>query len=151
MRIVFTIFVFFAFIEAHAQTNLDEIRLNYIKALSDKNLCGKMLEELDSKKQQPIYLSYLGGFQAIWAKHLINPISKLKTFNKGKENIESAIQKDSDNPELRYIRLSVQKNAPFFLGYNDMVKTDTEFLKCHKNEISSVFVLENIELLLKNK
>ncbi len=148
MRIVCTIFLFFAFIEADAQTNLDEIRVNYIKALSDKNLCSKMIEELESNKQQPIYLSYLGGFQAIWARHLSNPISKLKTFNRGRKNIESAIQKDVNNPELRYIRLSVQKNAPFFLEYNDMVKTDIEFLQRHKNEISSVFVQENINQLL---
>lgn len=65
------------------------------------------------------------------AKHYLNPISKLKTFNNGKKILESAIEKDKLNPELKFLRLSIQENSPSFLGYHNNIKEDKLFLiKC---------------------
>lgn len=150
MRIIICLALLFSSVNSvFSQTSLDQIRLNYISAVSDKNTCKKMIEELELKTNDAIYLGYLGGFQAIWANHVGNPFSKLKTFNKGKANIEKAIKQDPNSPELRYIRLSIQKNVPGILGYNDMVDKDTEFLKLHKAQINSPSVLKNVDSLLK--
>lgn len=132
-----------------SQTSLDQVRLNYTKAVTDKEICKKMISELPLKIKEPIYLGYLGGFQAVWANHVGNPFSKLKTFNQGKANIEKAIKEDENNPELRYIRLSIQKNVPAILGYKSMIETDTEFLKLNKDKITSASLLKNIDSLLK--
>lgn len=129
---------------------LDEVRTNYNKLAADKELCKKMILELEeTKNNSDIHLAYLGGLQAIWANHVFSPISKLKTFNKGKKNIEKAIEKEPDNVELRFIRLSVQKNAPSFLGYQSNIKEDIEFIKNNRSEIKSDILNKHIEPLLK--
>ena len=131
-------------------SDLNEVRTSYSKAVLDKKLCKKMIEELElSKEKYVIALAYLGAYQTIWANHVFNPLSKLATFKKGKNNIELAISKEPENVEIRYIRFSVQKNAPSFLGYNSHLKEDKDFLVKNKKNINSDFVQKNIETLLK--
>src|SRR5690606_30883120 len=102
------------------------------------------------KNNSATHLAYLGALQAILAKHVFNPISKLNTFKEGKKNIEQAIKIEPDNAELRFIRLSIQKNAPSFLGYRSRINEDIEFIKKNRNLISSDILIENIETLLKD-
>ncbi|MFN3019818.1 hypothetical protein ACK1KB_02370 [Chryseobacterium sp. TY3] len=131
-------------------SDLNEVRMSYNKAVLDKKLCKKMIEELElSKEKSVIALAYLGAYQTIWANHVFNPLSKLATFKKGKNNIELAISKEPENVEIRYIRFSVQKNAPSFLGYNNNLKEDRDFLVKNKKNINSDFLQKNIETLLK--
>lgn len=131
-------------------THLEVVRANYDKVISDKKMCIEMIAELEKRKNNsPTHLVYLGGLQAVLANHVFNPISKLSTFNEGKKNIEQAIKNEPDNAELRFIRLSIQKNAPSFLGYRSSINEDTEFIKKNRNQISSDILLKNIETLLK--
>ncbi len=55
-----------------------------------------------------------------------------------------------DNIEIRFIRLSVQKNAPSFLGYNKNIKEDQLFIENNRREIRSPVLLKNIDKLLKH-
>ena len=127
--------------------DIDFVRTNYTASIKDKQLCSRMISELKKKNDRPINLGYLGGLQTIWANHVFNPINKLKTFKEGKNNIEKAIKLDPENVELRFIRLSIQKNAPLFLGYNSNINSDKEFIKSNQKTISSAIVRNNIEEL----
>lgn len=140
----------FVFISFNA-TGLDVVRANYNKLVSDKDLCKKMISELaETKDNSATHLAYLGGLQTIWANHVFNPISKLNTFKEGKKNIDQAIKKEPDNVELRFIRLSVQKNAPSFLGYKSNINKDTEFIRENRHQIGSEILQKMIETLLKD-
>jgi hypothetical protein len=127
--------------------DIDFVRTNYTASIKDKQLCSRMISELKKKNDRPINLGYLGGLQTIWANHVFNPINKLKTFKEGKNNIEKAIKLDPENVELRFIRLSIQKNAPLFLGYNSNINSDKEFIKSNQKTISSAIVRNNINEL----
>lgn len=116
---------------------MENIRANYAKAISNKKLCKAMIEELSVKTGNPVHLAYLGAFKVIWAKHIINPIAKFSTFNKGKKDIESAVKEAHNNVEIRFIRLSIQKNCPSFLGYNKDIEQDKEFIRGNENKITS--------------
>lgn len=130
--------------------NLDLIRANYDKVFLDRELCKKMIVELDREKNNSAtYLGYLGGLQTIWANHVFSPISKWNTFKKGKGNIEQAIKIEPENVELRFIRLSIQKNIPSFLGYKSNIDEDIEFIKKNRNQICIEILNNNIEMLLK--
>lgn len=128
--------------------DLEYVRANYDKAVTDKKLCRQLIEDLEKAEKSSLFLAYLGGLQTIWANHVFSPISKLNTFNQGKKNTEKAIASDKDNAEIRFIRLSVQKNAPSFLGYNSMIKTDKAFLRTHRTKITSQVVQNKIDKLL---
>lgn len=125
----------FYFMTSFDVGTLDKVRINYTKVVSDKELCEKMISELtELQNNSATHLAYLGGLQTIQANHVFSPISKLKTFNKGKKNIEQAIKSETENAELRFIRLSIQYNVPKFLGYSSDIDTDKNFvLKNFKN------------------
>lgn len=130
---------------------LDEARVNYSEVVSDKELCEKMIAELTKTKHiSATHLAYLGALQTIRANHVFSPITKLSTFKEGKKNIEQAINKEPNNAELRFIRLSIQKNAPSFLGYKSNMKEDTEFIRKNRHQIESLILQENIKAVLKD-
>jgi hypothetical protein len=64
--------------------------------------------------------------------------------------IELAIKNEPNNPEIRFIRLSIQKKAPKFLGYHSHIEADVLFLKKHRNEIDSEVVQKLINDLLND-
>ncbi|HET8810098.1 MAG TPA: hypothetical protein VFM65_07530 [Flavobacteriaceae bacterium] len=130
--------------------NLNALRNQYIQAISKKSVCESLIEHLRQKPyKSSIHLAYIGTLEAIWAKYVLNPFSKLQTFKKGKEKIEQAVRQEPHNIEIRYLRLSVQKNVPGFLGYNDKIEEDELFLKNNLNKVSSEYLRKMIENILK--
>lgn len=131
--------------------DLNSLREKYNKVASDKELCQKLMLELaDSKNSSATHLAYLGALQTIWANHVFSPIKKLSTFNEGKKNIEKAIHLNPNDTELRFIRLSIQKNAPAILGYKSNIDEDVLFIKNNRKQINSSILNKNIDALLKN-
>ena len=72
-------------------------------------------------------MAYVGVSETMLAENAFWPGEKWNYFNSGKEKIEKAIHQNKDNPELRYLRLLVQLNAPSFLSYDESVEKDLEF------------------------
>lgn len=116
---------------------LQRVRSNYTLAANDGKVCSMMMNELAKTENDAVLLAYLGGFKAIWAKHVNNPINKLNTFKEGTSLIEKAVRDDRTNIEIRFVRLSVQKNCPFFLDYKKNIEEDTRFINANKNRIGS--------------
>lgn len=124
-----SVFFLLFHLQAAAQVmDLDPIRRNYPLALSNASVCKSMIYSLENNQQQDLALGYLGAYQAIWANHAWNPIEKLNTFRKGKANIEKAIAQRPDEVELRFIRLSIQKNSPKILNYYSDIPSDKNFI-----------------------
>ena len=130
--------------------DIEYIRANYTHAISDRHLCEMMINDLEQNKSNHLQLAYLGALQTIWANHTDNPLKKLKTFKKGRLNIEKAAINDLDNPEIRFLRYSVQKNAPGFLGYSQNIKEDRNFLKLNVENVSSMTLKRMIQDILKD-
>lgn len=130
--------------------DMEKIRANYQKAISDKVLCQTMIETLSKITESSVHLAYLGGFQTLWANHVVNPFSKLNTFNEGKGNIENAVSADPKNAEIRFIRLSVQKNCPSFLGYRDKIEEDKNIIRANMKYITSPVLKKMIADIIYN-
>ena len=128
--------------------SLEVIRNNYQVAVKDKDICLSMIQQLKNNTESNVHLAYLGAFQTIWANHTFNPINKLSTFNKGKENIDKAAKLSPNDVEIIFIRHSVQKNCPWFLGYHENLAEDKNFLYEALNSISSPELKSMVENLL---
>jgi hypothetical protein len=76
--------------------------------------------------------AYKGLCETMMAEYVYLPTTKLKYFNKGKKKIDESIRQQPDNPELRYIRLMVQMNAPSMLGYYREIQKDLDFFLSNK-------------------
>ncbi|MFD2603492.1 hypothetical protein [Flavobacterium suzhouense] len=101
--------------------------------------------------REPIRIAYLGAFQTIWAKHTLNPFEKLKTFKEGKANIEESVAQSPSDMEIRFIRLSVQLNAPKFLGYSNNIEEDKKIIRHCGSEIKSETLQKMINECIKLK
>ena len=147
IRLYVIILSFFSTLESNGQT-LETIRKHYLTSVNDKALCDSMIQKLQHKHDNPVHLAYLGAYQTVWANHIVNPIAKLSTFNKGKKNIESAVMQDKNNIEIRLIRWSVQTNAPSFLNYNKDIDNDEAFIVKNKSKVTSkqlIILLKSLE------
>lgn len=140
--------IFYCSLVLNAQ-DINSLRKNLVLAVDDKSVCENMINALLKNKNSPVEQSYLGAYQTIWAKHVINPLSKLSTFKKGTKNIDQAVATDPEQIEIRFIRYSVQKNAPKFLGYSEALKKDEVFLINNHHKIASPALKQMIKNVLQ--
>ncbi|WP_148041663.1 hypothetical protein [Epilithonimonas hominis] len=133
----------------HSQ-DYDAIRKNYQKAVSDKMICKEMLNHFENKNNTGLDLAYEGAFQAIWAKHAINPLEKLTTFKKGKKNIEKAVKQNPNLIETRFLRYSIQKESPAFLGYKSNIDEDKMLLNRNIKDVDDIILKQMIIDILKS-
>jgi len=149
MKIVsFLFFMLLIQVQTANAVSLDDVRHNYPLAVKDKNICRSMILALENQMESNVHLAYLGAYQTIWANHTFNPMDKLSTFNKGKKNIDTAALLSPKDVEIIFIRHSVQKNCPWFLGYNENLEEDKTFLSEALNSISSPTLKNMVENLL---
>jgi len=76
----------------------------------------------------PLLLAYRGVGKALMAEYSFFPWNKLEHVNKGIELLDKAVEMDSSNLEIRFLRFTVLSNIPFFLGYSSEADSDAIFL-----------------------
>jgi hypothetical protein len=107
-----------------------EVRKLYKEAATEETSCRKLIILLSSYNEHNN--TVLAGYKAcatmMMANHLLNPVNKLSNFKEGKQQLELIIQKDNQNPELRFLRFSIQTNIPSFLNYNESIEADKSFI-----------------------
>lgn len=109
---------------------ISEIRAQFLASVEDEKLTKYLIKELDCEKSQllPIYLGYLSASQALLAKHSWNPYYKLEYLQKSMNILQSAIAKDPQNIELRFLRFSIQHYIPSFLGMSKNLLEDRDMM-----------------------
>lgn len=107
-----------------AQPAIEDLR-NRFFAMNDEK-CGqlKFFESIQSDVyNSATHQAYAGAAEAASAECVSGPRGKLRYFNRGKANIEEAVSREPDNPEIRFMRFATQANIPSFLFY-DNIKED---------------------------
>lgn len=131
---LFSLSLIMVFVVSLGQNNdLLLLRQLYARAALSKTAARQLQQRaltIDSNSA-PLLYCYKGANEMIQAKHALNPMVKLEKFNRGKTWITAAIQRDTTDLEMRFIRFSVQSNLPVFLGYRDEVIGDKIFLLRH--------------------
>ncbi len=131
MRFLLLIITCFIFTSGSANNpSIEEIRYLYQKAAKEEILCKKLLVSLQiyNETNNTSLAAYKACATMIMAKYVSNPINKLSKFNEGKNLLEKCIKKDNRNVEIRFLRFTVQSNAPKFVGYNSSIILDKNFL-----------------------
>jgi hypothetical protein len=113
-----------------AGPEVTQLRTMYKQSAKDKESAEDFLAKLNgvNDKSAPVLVAYKGVAQIVQAKYMFNPINQLSTFKKGKALIERAVAADPGNVEVRYLRFTIQTNAPSFLGYNEHIDADKKVL-----------------------
>ena len=73
-------------------------------------------------------LGYVTALEMKQAEYTMNPFTKLRIFTDSKNKLNQLIAENKSDVHLRYLRLMLQEKTPSFLGYNDHIMEDKEFL-----------------------
>lgn len=92
--------------------------------------------ELHEDRKDLTIEAYRSAICFLWSDYYFNPVKKWNCFIKGKTSMEQLIQRNPNNIEIRFLRLTIQENIPDFLGYNSDTKEDRQFISENINEIT---------------
>jgi len=108
---------------------LADIRTLYAEAENDasKAATGLRLTGRISDKSA-VTLAYKGAFEALQAKFSWNAVYQFNQVNKAMKLLDRAVELDSENPEIRYLRYSVNFFLPVFLQKNASLEADKMLL-----------------------
>ena len=134
--------------------SVQQVRDAFFDSSAGKSSVFRFEELLDSVKENsaPVLLCYKGAAEMLKARNMINPLAKFSCFRRGRALIEAGVARDSTCLESHFIRFSIQRNLPGFLGYNRNVIQDSllvanglEYLKDLelKNKITEYFSRQN--------
>ena len=117
---------------------LTQLRQDYIEASGNIELIESLSQDLMSvsKGDKNIYVAYKGAVLAMKAKYTKGKERK-ELFKEGAGLIEFAVASDSDNIEIRVVRLSIQENVPKILRYHSSISEDKEFIKKNYQLVTS--------------
>ena len=80
------------------------------------------------ESSKPSIIAYVCAIEMKQADYSLNPMAKLKTFNRTKKKLNQLIVNNPNSVHLRYIRLFLQEKTPSILGYTDFIEEDKLFL-----------------------
>ena len=104
------------------------LRRHYELAAADKVAGEKFYQLLaDYKDRDALVLAYKGASEAIRARDA-SMFNKLTYVQDAAKTFEQAVSIDPQNPEIRFLRFSVESNLPAFLGLSKHVDEDKEML-----------------------
>ena len=144
MLVVYNILFFI--MSLNSLSVIDEIRIQYfeINSIDKADYFLKALKE----DNQVEAIGYIGAMYFVKSRIYKSPFKKMKYFKKGKSTLDEVIESNPFNIELLYIRYSLQKKVPKFLGYNTHIVEDLSMIQ---NEIGQSELPIHIKsLILKN-
>lgn len=104
------------------------LRHYYQQAAADKEAGEKFYQLLANyNDDDALVLGYKGAAQAIRARDA-SMFNKLTYVQDAARTFEQAVGLAPKNPEIRFLRFSVESNLPAFLGLSKHVEEDKEFL-----------------------
>ncbi len=102
-----------------------QLREMFLPATERKGALDTLLIKLESiKKKSPAEQSYLGICNGLCCQHVEGNWSKLMYVVKAKNLLNEAVERDSKDPELRFMRLMLEHFLPSFLGLNKHIADD---------------------------
>lgn len=107
------------------------------KKEEDLNKLVSLTSKAD-KFDNPVLYGYAAAAEFMKAQYLFLPTSKLKSVDTGRDMLEAVIKVHPNNCELRFIRLSIQKELPFFIDYKSNIEEDQLYLNTYCSELSDL-------------
>lgn len=141
--ILLFILLFTAFTTAYAQKEytykVEDLRPRYLEASESAAEATKFNKQMKRYEgNNPLIIAYKGASEAVMAKHVWNPYSKLKQLKSAASFFEQAIELNPKNAEIRFLRFTVEHYVPRYLKLSENIEADKKIiLNSLKNHPSS--------------
>jgi len=123
---------------------LNEVKSAYERALTDEESARNLYTLLsEANSSEPCIMAYEGGTNALMCLYVKNPMKRLKYAKNANKLINSAVEKDPTNLDVRFMRLAFGAKSPKMLGYSKFLEKDIAF-------VSNTLINEDIPLSTAN-
>ncbi len=140
-----------SFMYAYNMDILAVRKMFYAAAENEKNSSAFMDYMSKLNEDDPMVKGYTGMAHMLLAKNSINPFTKSTHFMKGRRLLDLAVNSDSNNVELRFLRLTVQIEAPFFLEYSGQVDEDKKVIRTALPQLGDRDLAERIKKFFESR
>jgi|TARA_B110000091_G_C13700426_1_gene426044 hypothetical protein len=132
--------------------SISAVRIDYKETVQSKSKTKiiALFKELEkvTKNDNKVLVAYKGAMITLVSKLQKGAKKKKTLFKEGISLIEYAVKSNPNNIEIRFVRLSIQQNAPKFLKYNKHKDKDKAFvlnnLKSTKSLVLKQYILDYI-------
>ena len=108
---------------------IQELRELVFQGSENKAKARVLFEKVgEYEGNNPVLIAYKGVAFALKAKHGANPINKLKNVKKAQALFTTAINAAPKNPEIRFLRYSVESQTPARLNLSKHLTEDKDHL-----------------------
>lgn len=124
-------------IQAHSQQlSRQQMRDMFLAATERKTALDSLMARLELiDRKTPTEESYLGICNGFYCQHVDGNWAKLKYVVKAKNHLNSAVERDGKDPELRFMRFMLEHFLPSFLGMNKHIAEDLQVILANPNFI----------------
>ncbi|MBC5994599.1 hypothetical protein [Pontibacter cellulosilyticus] len=136
--------------------SLTTLRQEYLAASKEEAAARRFFQKMaDYDDRHPVKLAYKGGSEAVMAKYNWNPYAKLKHVKNAAALFEEAVAMDKTNPEIRFLRFTVEHYVPRYLNLSEHLQEDKrviiEGLRTHPKSGVSTEVMRSIKDFMLTK
>lgn len=110
------------------ENKLIEIR-SCFKSIEGVNEIKELISLSKNSLDHPVILAYYFTGKLMMLDYSNNPFEKYKIFKTKTKQIDSIINTNKKNIEVRLLRYVLQKNSPYFLKYNSDLRNDINYIK----------------------
>ena len=109
--------------------NFSELREKYHLASKSKGNAEKFYEYVQRmNNESAVILAYKGAGTLLVSRFATNKEMRKEQFQSGIKMVEQAVAKETNNVEVRLVRLSIQENTPKFLKYKANIEEDKKVI-----------------------
>jgi hypothetical protein len=121
----FTLSIALIICSTHLLGQLSPVQALYFAAGESNAGKSEFLRQAKLLSTETAYNKAYQGMAIAMSAEICDGIpDKISAFNTGKALIEKAVNEDFYNPEIRFLRFSLQAEIPMILGYRDNLKED---------------------------
>jgi hypothetical protein len=106
--------------------NWEKIRRDYPKVADNQISATAMMRQMEALPQQDdaLWIAYYGALHTQQARAVFNPFEKLRLTKLSQEMLAKAIALMPENPEIRFLRFSIQLGLPGYLNLSHHIADD---------------------------
>ena len=153
MRIyLFSLTIFISITCFCQEMKLIEIR-SCFRSIEGINEIKKLINLSKNIHDHPVILAYNYTGKLMMLDYSNNPFEKYKIFKTKTKQIDSIINTNQKNIEIRLLRYALQKNSPYFLKYNSDLRSDLKYIKSnlYKENENLQFYIETLLIQFNNE
>lgn len=105
--------------------SLAQIRSRYQEAVDDQEEARSLWRKLkDYRGEEGIILAYKAATRILMSNHSWMPMEKLAYLKEAMYIFRQAVRQAPDNPEVRFLRFSIEHNLPAYLNESGDMQAD---------------------------